>query len=144
MASRKPTVLIAEDDPNDVFFLRRAFEKAGVDCQLCDVSDGQKAVEYLRGSPPYNDRDLYPVPDLLILDLKMPMLDGFAVLEWLAARPDLAHVPAVVLSSSSSDEDRRRAARMGAREYHLKPSEVNRLTDLASSLHSRWLSNSRS
>jgi CheY-like chemotaxis protein len=134
-----PVILVAEDDANDVFFLRRAFQKAGIKCQIFDVSNGQEAIAYLLGTPPYLKRSDFPVPQLLLLDLKMPLLNGFDLLDWLKTQPELSDLPALVLSSSAHEEDVSRAQSLGAREYHVKPSDLAQLTELARQLGARWL-----
>lgn len=134
-----PVILVAEDDPNDVFFLRRAFQKAEVKCQILDVPNGQEAIYYLQGKPPYNDRTNYPLPQLLLLDLKMPLMSGFDVLEWLQGQLELAELPALILSSSAHEEDVTGARRLGARDYHVKPSDLTQLTQLAHELQAKWL-----
>lgn len=137
-----PLILLAEDDANDVFFLRRAFQRAAVKCQIIDVPNGQEAILYLQGIAPYDNRRDYPVPQLLLLDLKMPLVNGFDLLEWLKSRPELADLPAVVLSSSAHEEDVRRAHSLGARDYHVKPSDLAELTRLARKLAIKWLRDS--
>ena len=132
-------ILVAEDDPNDIFFLRRAFQKAQIKCQILDVSNGQEAVWYLGGTPPYNNRSEYPLPQLLLLDLKMPLMNGFDVLEWLRLQPSLAEIPALVLSSSGHDDDIRRAQVLGAQDYYIKPSDLAQLTNMAREVAAKWL-----
>ena len=134
-----PVILLAEDDPNDVFFLRRAFQRALVKCRIFDVPNGLDAINYLQGNAPYNNRSDYPQPKLLVLDLKMPLMNGFDVLEWLRSRPELTHLPALVLSSSAHEGDVVRATGLGARDYRVKPSDLNQLTRLALEVATKWL-----
>src|SRR6266404_160025 len=94
-------ILVAEDDADDVFLLRRATRKAGLSHRVFDVVDGTMVISYLGGEPPFDNRLDYPFPDLLLLDLKMPKMNGFDVLAWLKGRPDMGSLPVVVLSSSS-------------------------------------------
>ena len=132
-------ILLAEDDPNDIFFFRRAFQKAQVKCQIMDVPNGQEAVRYLQGTYSYRDRTDFPFPRLLLLDLKMPLMNGFDVLEWLRSQPKLTDLPVLVLSSSAHEADISRARELGARSYHVKPNDHTQLTELAQELASRWL-----
>src|SRR5258708_1401408 len=132
-------ILLAEDDENDTFFLRRAIARSGLGNPLIAVQDGQEAVDYLAGIGPYADRASHPLPALLLLDLKMPRMNGFDVLEWLSTRPDFKNLPIVVLTSSAQDKDIQRARELGADDYQVKPQEFERLVDIVRSLHSRWL-----
>src|SRR5258705_12916203 len=92
-------VLVADDDENDVFLLRRAFQKAGLPHTLIHVRDGQEAINYLSGKTSNNAKQTKP--NLLLLDLKMPFVDGFDVLRWLQTCPERISLPVVVLSSST-------------------------------------------
>ncbi len=134
-------ILLAEDDENDVFLVRRALEKAGVAAELVVARDGQEAVDYLSsdgsGVGPARQR----LPGLLLLDLKMPRLDGFDVLTWLSTRPELGDMPVVVLSSSSHESDMAEARRLGADDYKVKPADFPSLVKLVKELHARWLMN---
>jgi CheY-like chemotaxis protein len=123
-------ILVAEDDPNDSFLLRRAFSKAGVTVPIHFVRDGQEAIDYLQGKPPFVDVINTP-PTMLLLDLKMPRLNGFDVLKWLRHQPALKGIFVVVLSSSGLEEDRRQAYALGADSYIMKPNDAQQLTALA-------------
>jgi CheY-like chemotaxis protein len=96
-------------------------------------------VDYLSGIPPYGDRELNPLPALLLLDLKMPRMNGFEVLSWLATQPNLGHLPVVVLTSSSDESDIQEARRLGARDYLIKPHTTVELVELLQNLQQRWL-----
>jgi CheY-like chemotaxis protein len=132
-------ILVAEDEETDVFFLRYAFEKAGLPHCLTVVHDGQQAIDYLSGQGPYFDRAQYPLPALMLLDLKMPRLTGFDVLSWLQNHSELKTVIAVVLTSSPNETDRQHAQELGAAEYFVKPDSVQGLTDVVKKLQARWL-----
>ena len=136
---RVSLILVAEDDANDVFLLRRAFQKAGVGCRIVDVRNGREAVNYLTGQPPYSDREQYPLPCLLLVDVKMPLMNGFELLEWLQTQPGFASLPAVVLSSSEQTADIVEAKKFGAREYLVKPTLITDLVKIVEDLHARWL-----
>ena len=133
------TILVADDDQNDVFFLRRAFQKSGLNHSVVHVADGQQAIDYLRGDADFGDRSRFPLPCLLLLDLKMPKVDGFDVLTWLKERSELRELPVIVLSSSSREDDIQRARSLGANDYRVKPADFEQLLVLAQDVASRWL-----
>jgi CheY-like chemotaxis protein len=132
-------ILVAEDEETDVFILRTAFERAGLTSHLEVVRDGFEAVAYLKGDGKYSDRVKFPVPRLLVLDLKMPIMNGFDVLAWLSERPEFKDLPRVILSASSHESDIRRARQMGALDYHIKPSSLSRLIEMLQEMHARWI-----
>jgi CheY-like chemotaxis protein len=121
MINAKPVILLAEDDDNDVFFMRRALQKSQLDFALQVVTDGQRATDYLSRQENSGDREQYPLPSVILLDLKMPFLDGFEVLTWIRAQPSLKGIPVAILTSSAEDRDRRRAQELGASAYFVKP-----------------------
>jgi CheY-like chemotaxis protein len=135
MSASQPVILLAEDDDNDIFFMRRALQKAEINCPLHVVRNGQETLDYLGGAGPFADRERYPLPAILFLDLKMPFVDGFDVLAWVRSQSPLKDLPVVVLTSSSEDRDRRRASELGAKAYCVKPpasemvKEMMRLTN---------------
>jgi CheY-like chemotaxis protein len=110
-----------------------------VSCELIVARDGQEAVRYLSGDEPYSDHARYPLPRLVLLDLKMPHMDGFDVLAWLAERPKFKDVPAIVLTSSGHDTDVERARQLGARDFLIKPHAFGELVQMIHDLETRWL-----
>lgn len=132
-------VLIAEDDPSDIFFLKRAFQIAGVPASLQFVRDGQEAIDYLEGDDRFADRHTYPLPDLMLLDLKMPRLNGFDVLDWLRRQPGLKRLLVTVLTSSDQPQDINRAYDLGANSYLLKPHNAESLSELVKQVQRYWL-----
>jgi len=132
-------VLIAEDDPSDAFLLKRAFASAEIRATLHFVRDGQEAIDYLEGEAGYSDRDSYPMPDLILLDLKMPRLNGFDVLNWLRQKPGLKRLLVTVLTSSDQPKDIDRAYDLGANSYLLKPHNSHDLLELIKGVQRYWL-----
>jgi CheY-like chemotaxis protein len=131
--------LVAEDDENDVFFLRRAFQQAKIENPLHVVRDGQEAIDYLSGEGKFSDRSLYPLPHLFILDLKMPRKTGLDVLTWLQEQPELRCLPVLVLSSSAHRTDIERAYELGANAFVVKPASLEKRVELAQVLGTFWL-----
>lgn len=131
-------VLIAEDDPNDVLLLRRAFQKNGMDLPVHVCNDGQEAMDYLRGEGPYADRLKYPFPRAIITDLKMPRCSGFELLEWLDEHAECSVIPTIVLSASAEDRDVKRCFELGANCYFQKPSNFADLCELVKLNHIFW------
>jgi len=134
----QPRILVAEDNPDDVFLLKRAFAKGGVQVPMDFVKDGQEAIDYLQEKPLVADGTLTPPPTMLLLDLKMPRLDGFEVLEWIRQQPKLRTMFVVILSSSGLEQDRRRAYALGADNYAVKPSDPSEMIQLAQHLEAHW------
>ena len=133
------TILAADDEETDRLILQLAFDTAKLPHPLMTVRDGQECVDYLGGHNIFADRAKYPLPALLLLDLKMPRLNGFEVLSWIATRPDLKELPVIVLSSSSDDSDINKARRLGAREYLVKPHSLAEYVEILHGLERRWL-----
>ena len=132
-------ILYAEDEENDVFFLKHAFEVAGSPHTLTAVPDGEQALNYLAGQGPFADRKRHPLPLLVLLDINMPRKSGLEVLEWTRRQPHFKSVPVLILTSSSRPEDREKARELGADDYLLKPSDPLKLVELVKLLHDRWL-----
>jgi CheY-like chemotaxis protein len=135
----RSTVLLAEDDPDDVLLTQIAFEKARLANPLMVARDGEEAIAYLKGEGRYADREQFPIPILLLLDLKMPKLNGFQVLKWLQTQPQLAGLHVAIMTSSDHDPDMARAYELGAGSYLIKPPDAEALLALVQRLHAYWL-----
>jgi CheY-like chemotaxis protein len=112
-------VLLVEDNEDDLFLSLRVLEKVGI--APAHVSNGKDAMDYLAGRGVYHDRTLYPLPDVVLLDLKMPAYTGHEVLEWLRDQSQLRDMKVYILTSSDDPRDRQRAEKAGAQGYFLKP-----------------------
>jgi len=139
MGAEGKCILLVEDDTNDTFFLRFAFEKAGIANPLHAVTDGQEAIDYFSGTGQWADRDAFPIPSLVLLDLKLPVKSGFEFLEWLRARPQFAAVVVLVLTSSSDQKDIEEAYRLGASSFVVKPLTVEKRIHLARLIKEYWI-----
>jgi CheY-like chemotaxis protein len=137
--TRSGHILVAEDDPTDAYFFQRAFKRAGLPVALHFVRDGQEVIDYLQGEGQFADRAAHPLPQLLLLDLKMPRLDGFDVLEWVRRQPGLAGMQVVIFSSSDEARDINRAYGLGASWYLVKPHSMDELTALVGRFKKFWL-----
>jgi len=136
--SKKLVILAAEDDPNDLELLRHVVAETGVEVNFQSADDGEQLVNYLRGEGQFADRDAHPVPDIVVLDLKMPRMNGFEVLQWLRQEPGLTRIPAVVLSGSGLESDIEEAYRLGANTYFTKPGQLAELRKIIGSLIDYW------
>lgn len=114
------TVLLAEDNDDDLFLSKRVLDKAGIRA-VFHVENGKITMDYLAGEGIYQDRVRYPLPDVVLLDLKMPIFTGHEVLEWLRSQPGLKELRVYVLTSSDESRDRQRVAQAGAHGYIVKP-----------------------
>lgn len=132
-------ILLVEDEPNDVFLIERAFRKCNFQHCLHSVNDGEQAVSYLGGTKEFIDRQKYPIPSLILLDLKLPRRSGLEVLAWLRGRHDsLKRLPVVVLTSSKQSSDVNRAYELGANSYLVKPVAFDGLLELVKALNGYW------
>jgi DNA-binding response OmpR family regulator len=139
MTPIQQTILVAEDDDNDVFFLERAFKLAKIPAARHRVKDGEEAIAYLRGDGEFSDRQRYPLPCLLLLDLKMPRKNGFEVLTWTRQQTSLKRLPVAVLTSSKEVPDINRAYDAGANTYLVKPVNFEDLLETIRALSHFWL-----
>jgi CheY-like chemotaxis protein len=130
MTNDAKIILLVEDDENDVFFFRRALDKAALDFPLRLVTDGEQALRYLNGDGKYADRAANPLPEIIFLDLKLPYLSGMEVLEYIQKHPALNKIEVIVLTSSPEERDRKRAFELGAKEYLVKPAAPKTLQQI--------------
>lgn len=135
----RPVVLNVEDNVDDRLLLKHAWRKARPDFDLHFAEDGEAASDYLLGRGQYNDRNKFPLPSLILLDLKMPRMDGFEVLHWFKQNATLRSIPVAIFSSSTNGDDIQRATKLGADCYVAKPlnyvSLVSFMTRLDALLH---------
>jgi CheY-like chemotaxis protein len=134
MNKNVPTLLIAEDDDNDFLFLERALGIEKFEANIRRACNGDEAIEYLCGENIYSDREAHPLPHLMVLDLKMPLKNGFEVLEWLREHSELETFPVVVFSSSEEPADVEKAYELGASGYLVKPSSYLSYGEIVRSL----------
>lgn len=139
----KPTILLVEDDKNDVFLMEDAFSKASVPVQVQVVRDGREALRYLRGEGNYADRKRYALPDLTLLDLNLPYVHGLEVLKQIRAEPALRKLVVVVLTSSAADSDVEQVYERGANSYLIKPGKLEEIQELVELLARYWLTKNR-
>lgn len=135
--NRNAPILLAEDDEADVLLMRRALREAGVTNPLVVVSNGQEAIAYLNGEGPYAQRGKYPSPCVLVLDLRMPLMDGFEVLTWLQKRRRPKDLQVIILSSSELETDVLQAFELGADAFWVKPQAFHELIEIVRQLHAR-------
>lgn len=132
-------ILLAEDTEDDVLLIKRAFARGGVRQPIYVVHDGEEAIWYLKGEGKFSNRDEYPLPDLLLLDLKMPIMDGFQVLRWVRQQPNLVALRILVLTSSDSLRDVNLAYKLGANSFLVKPLEFENYAQLGKLIQDYWL-----
>ena len=138
MANGRPTLLIVEDSEDDIFFVQRIFQQIGARCDLQFARDGIEAIDYLSGKGRFSDRGAYPLPTVILMDLKMPRMNGFEVLEWMQKQPEIKLIPTVVVTSSTLQEDVTRAYRLGANAVMNKPVDKDSLTQMLKTFHVYW------
>jgi|SRR6185437_7798416 len=132
------TILQVEDDPNDVFLLQHAMTKAGVANPVQVVTDGRQAIDYLKGAGKFADRETFPFPGLMLLDLKLPYVMGLDVLRWVRDQTETV-LTVVMLTASGEEADIVAAYRLGANGFLVKPSEASKLQDMVKAIKDFWL-----
>ena len=138
MQTKDFTVLLVEDDLNDIFLVKRAFKMAQLVTPLQVVTDGEEALQYLHGEGRYADRTVHPLPQLIVMDIKMPRRSGFEVLEAIKRDGPLRRIPVVIVSSSNRVQDINRAYELGANAYMVKPVNYRAVEHLFESITHYW------
>jgi CheY-like chemotaxis protein len=133
------TILIVEDNPTDVLLIRRGFDKAKLANPIQVVGDGDAAVAYLSGRERYADREQFPLPILILLDLKLPKRSGLEGLEWVRTQETLKRIPVVALTSSRQERDVNSAFDIGVNSYLVKPVEFDGLVEMLKTINLYWL-----
>ena len=136
-------ILVVEDNDDDLFFLKRALNKAGVQRALRSVTTGQMAINYFQGVGNFSDRSLNPLPCIVLLDLKLPEVPGLEVLKWIRSRDEYRTIPVIILTSSSQDSDVDTAYRLGANSFLVKPPNIERLVEVVRVFNHYWLNLNR-
>jgi CheY-like chemotaxis protein len=131
-------ILVADDDAQDRLLVKMAVERSALGLNLSSVRDGVEAIDYLLGRAEFADRHVYPFPKLLLLDLKMPRVNGFDVLDFVRQQPGLRQLPIVIFSSSNDPKDIQRAYDGGANSYLCKPHSNEDLSALLKALEDYW------
>lgn len=140
MMRRGPAhILLVEDNAMDLELTLHAFRDAGSSHTIHTASTGEETLDYLLGRSPWNDRTLYPMPDLILLDLKLPGMGGHNVLHRIKSTPGLKRIPVIVLTSSREESDVRKSYDNGANSYLLKPASFGGLMDIVNAIDKYWL-----
>jgi CheY-like chemotaxis protein len=139
MTTTNRALLLVEDNEDDVFLMKRALKSARIVNPLLVVEDGQEALDYLGGAGKFADRDQYPLPAVVFLDLKLPFISGHEVLAWIRRQKQLESTVVIVLTSSNEASDLSRCYALGANSYLVKPPTPEQLDDLAKAFKWYWL-----
>ena len=121
-------ILLADDNPDDVLLVKRALRQSGAHNPLVIARNGEEVLQYLKGEGPFANREAHPLPGLILLDLDMPRVTGFQVLEWVRKQPELRPLPIIVLATSAYSPDIRLAYQLGANSFLTKPADPAELT----------------
>ncbi|MGZ8899282.1 MAG: response regulator, partial [Limisphaerales bacterium] len=133
------TILQVEDDLNDVYLLNHSLRKAGIECRLKVATDGKQAINYLKGDGEYADREKHPLPDLILLDLKLPCVMGLEVLQWIRRHLG-SRIVVIVLTSSVLESDIEKAYALCANAFLIKPNNISVLQSMLKSACDFWFS----
>jgi CheY-like chemotaxis protein len=132
-------ILLVEDNPSDIGLTQRALAKSHITNQLVVAEDGQEALDYLFGAGQYAGRDVSELPALILLDLKLPRVDGLEVLRQVRADPRTHRLPIVILTTSSEEQDMAQSYDLGANSYIRKPVDFTQFANAVEHLGLYWL-----
>lgn len=138
MDDSKYTILLVEDDENDAALVQLAFQKNNILNPVQWAKDGLDAVAYLNGDGAYADRQAYPFPEVLIVDLKMPRMNGLELLSWIREHPEYRVIPTIIMTASRLDADIEKAYSLGANTYMVKPATLDELARMVKLAHDYW------
>ncbi len=136
---KMPTILYVDDDDNDVLLLKHAVRSAQVCFNVQVVNDPEKATAYLGGQGIYADRKCFPIPELVLLDLKMPRMHGLEVLSWIRSQAGLKRLVVIVLTASNQASEVNRAYELGANSFLVKPVELEALVEMVKGISAYWM-----
>lgn len=139
MNNNIPTILYVDDDDNDVVLLKHAIRSAQLNFSVQVANDPEQASAYLDGEGPYSDRKCFPLPSLVLLDLKMPRMHGFEVLTWIRRHPLHKRMVVIVLTASNQASEINRAYELGANSYLVKPVELTALVEMVRGIGQYWM-----
>ncbi|MET0261779.1 MAG: response regulator [Rariglobus sp.] len=139
MQSSSKTVLLVDDGQDERLLFDRAAKKACVSFEMRFATDGEDALAYLSGTGPYADRGRFQMPDLVVLDLNMPRMTGFEVLEWIRKHPHLRELPVIMFTASNHHTDIKRAYELTANSYLVKPMSLIALVDTITMIDAYWV-----
>jgi len=128
--NEQQTFLLVDDSEDDLIFMREAFKQARCSHPLQEVRNGEEAIAYLKGEGAYGDRNKFPLPIVMLLDLNMPKKNGYDVLVWVRAQPILKRLSIIILTASMRSEDVERAFYFGASSFLVKPSNLETLAGM--------------
>lgn len=134
-------ILLVDDNDDDAFFVEKAFKSVPSPVHVFRCLDGRETLKYLKGEAPFSDRGFYPLPDLVLLDLKIPHLNGIEVLRWIRQNPELRHLIVLILTSSAPQRDVDEAYALNANCFLTKPSSLEQTVEMARSIAFCWMKN---
>jgi CheY-like chemotaxis protein len=143
MEAKQQVILSVDDNDVDGALLRRAVKRSAIPASIFTVTEGPQALSYLAGEGIYQDRESYPYPDLVLLDIRMPKMSGLDVLSWIRQQPHLKKTKVLILSASDKPEDIKRANSIGADDYLVKPTKFDELQTMVKTIFNTWLDKSR-